>query len=270
MKVTIITVCYNREDTIRQAIESVLNQTYPEIEYIVVDGASTDGSIETIRREEVRCMTDEFRAAHPDFRFKFISEPDHGMYEAINKGIREATGDVIGLCHTDDKLFDEHTVENVVKEFVKHPETEMIYADGIFVNPENGKVVREWKGKNMRRWRLRCGWLPLHTTCYIRKDVYNKYGLYDESYKIAADTKFLLNVLYKQRINAASLPQCVVRMQMGGASTDMNRQKEMWKEDIRVFKEIGFRFPVWMKMMKMLWKPSQFVRGKFSRGYHKG
>lgn len=262
MKVTIITACYNRGKTIRRAMESVMAQSYPDIEYIVVDGASTDESLGNIKYEEIVIKTSGFRQKHPNFCLRIVSEPDHGMYEAINKGIRMATGDVIALCHSDDRLYDEHTVEMVANEFEKHPEADMVYADGVFVNSEKGKAVRVWKSENMRRWRLKCGWLPLHTTCYIKKEVYERYGLYDESYKIAADTKFLLDVLYRQRIRTAFLPQFVVKMQMGGASTDMNRQKEMWKEDIRVFRELGFCFPVWMKMMKMLWKPSQFIRGK--------
>lgn len=265
MRVSIITACYNRAGTIRNAIESVLRQTYHDIEYIVVDGNSTDGSVEILKSEERRVKSEEFRTDHPDFRFRYVSEPDHGMYEAINKGIRMASGDVIALCHSDDQLYDEHTVEKVVKEFEKNPDADMVYADGIFVNPENGTAVRVWKANTMRRWRLCCGWLPLHTTFYVRKDVFQRYGLYDESYRIAADTKFLLNVLYKHRTNAVYLPQYVVRMNMGGASTDMNRQREMWKEDVRVFKEIGFRFPVWMKLMKIMWKPSQFLRGKLMR-----
>lgn len=262
MKVTIITACYNRGKTIRRAMESVMAQTYSDIEYIVVDGASTDESLGNIKYEEMVIKTSGFRQKHPNFCLRIVSEPDHGMYEAINKGIRMATGDVIALCHSDDQLYDEHTVEKVVEMFVKHPEAEMLYANGVYVNAETEKNVRVWKGKKLSRWLLMCGWLPLHTTCYVRKEVYEKYGLYDENYKIAADTKFLLNVLYKQRIKTVLLPQFVVRMMMGGASTDMNRQKEMWKEDIRAFKELGFRFPVWMKMMKMIWKPSQFIRGK--------
>jgi len=262
MKVSIITACYNRGSTIRRAIESVIAQTYPDIEYIVIDGASTDDSVSVIKE----CLSSEkLRMKNKGLSVKFVSESDHGIYEAINKGIRMATGDVIALCHSDDQLYDEHTVEMVVEEFKKHPDADMVYADGIYVNPKSGKAVRVWKGGNMSRWRLKCGWLPLHTTCYIRKEVYNRYGLYDESYRIASDTRFLLDILYRQRIKTSFLPQFVVKMQMGGASTSRKRQKEMWKEDIRAFKEMGFRFPICMKMMKMMWKPSQFVRGKLIR-----
>lgn len=258
MKVSIITACFNRKGSVINAMESVMRQTYPDIEYIVVDGASTDGSTlvieECLRREEVRRKKEAFRV-------KYISEPDHGMYEAINKGIRMATGDVIALCHSDDQLYDEHTVEQVMRVFEQHPEADIVYADGLFVN-EHGKAIRVWKGGQNRRWKLNCGWLPLHTTFYIKKSVFDKFGLYDESYRIAADTKMLLRLLYKERLKTAYLNKYVVKMLMGGKSTAMNRQHEMWQEDVRVFQEIGFKHPRLMKVMKMAWKPMQFVRAK--------
>lgn len=264
MKVSIITACYNRAGTIRDAIESVLCQTYHDIEYIVVDGVSKDGSLEIIKSEECKANSEEFRAAHPNFSFRFISEPDHGMYEAINKGIRMATGDVIALCHSDDQLYDEHTVERMARLFEKHPEADLAYADGVFVN-EQGKAVRVWHGGGNRRWKLKCNWLPLHTTFYIKKRAYDQYGLYDETYKIAADTKLLMTLLYKERLRTAYLHRFVVRMRMGGASTDKDKVKEVWNEDIRVFKEMGFRFPAIMKIMKMMWKPQQFLKAKMMK-----
>ncbi len=246
MKVSIITSCYNRVKTIRDAIESVLAQTYPDIEYIVVDGGSTDGSREMIE-------------SYRDHITKIIFKADSGMYEGINNGIREATGDIIALCHSDDQLYDKHTVEKIVREFEKNNAVELVYADGIFSN-EQGKTVRVWQGKTFRHWKVRCGWLPLHTTCYAKREIFDKYGLYDESYRIAADTKFLLSLFFTHNITTAYLPQMVVNMRMGGASTDKGKRKAMWHEDIRVFREAGFRFPVVMKFLKMMWKPSQFVK----------
>lgn len=132
MKISIITSCYNREATIRDAIKSVLGQEYPDIEYIIVDGASTDGSVKVIR--------DTIKG--DEKRVKFISEPDHGMYEAINKGIRLATGDYIGLVHSDDFLYSPHTIANIVKQ-LETTHADFLYADGLFVNAENtDKVVR--------------------------------------------------------------------------------------------------------------------------------
>ena len=176
MKITLITSCYNRVSTIRGAIESVLAQDYPDIEYIIVDGASKDGSVEAIRGAI---------AGHED-KVKFISEPDHGMYEAINKGIRMATGDYIGLVHSDDFLYSSHTISDIVKK-LKETHADFLYGDGLFVNPENtDKVVRKWIGGTYRLWKVRHGWLPLHPTCYIRREVMLKRGLYNELYNIAA------------------------------------------------------------------------------------
>ena len=248
MKVSIITTCYNRETTIRGAIESVLAQDYPYIEYIVVDGASKDGSLDVIN---------EYRGKIT----KIVSEPDHGMYEAINKGIRMATGDVIGLVHSDDFLYDNHTISAIVDEFRK-TNADFIYGDGIYVNAENTqKVVRNWIGGKYYRWKVRCGWLPLHPTCYIRRDVMMREGLYDESYKIAADTDLLVRYLYKANLKVVYLKRKIIRMRMGGLSTDNEKRKAMWNEDIRLYSAHGFwAFPT--KIMKMMWKVPQFVEAK--------
>lgn len=249
MKVSIITSCYNREATVCGAIESVLAQDYPDIEYIVVDGASKDGSMEVIQK-------------YQDKITRVISEPDHGMYEAINKGIQMATGDVIGLVHSDDFLYDEHVISDVVKEF-ERTGADFVYGDGIFVNAADTKrVVRNWKGGSYSRWKVKCGWLPLHPTCYVRRDVMLREGLYNESYKIAADTDLLVRYLYKADLKVSYLKRKIVRMRMGGLSTDSAKRRMMWDEDIRVYRNHGFR-PVLTKLMKMMWKVPQFVEAKF-------
>ena len=249
MKVSIITSCCNRHDTIRGAIESVLAQDYSDIEYIIVDGASTDGTLDIVRKYE-------------NYGVKVLSEPDHGMYEAINKGIRMATGDVIGLVHSDDFLYDEHVISDIVKEF-EGSGADFVYGDGIFVDAANTeKVIRNWKSGNYAKWKVKCGWLPLHPTCYIRRDVMLKEGLYDESYKIAADTDLLVRYLYKADLKVSYLKRKIIRMRMGGLSTDNAKRRMMWDEDIRVYRNHGFR-PVLTKLMKMMWKVPQFVEAKF-------
>ncbi len=251
MKVSIITTCYNREATIRGAIDSVLAQDYPDIEYIVVDGASKDGSMAIINEYKDRIA-------------KVVSEPDHGMYEAINKGIRMATGDIIGLVHSDDFLYDNHTVSAIVEAF-KKTNADFIYGDGIFVNAENtNKVVRNWIGGSYYRWKVCCGWLPLHPTCYIRRDVMMREGLYDESYKIAADSELLVRYLYKAHLKVAYLKRKIIRMRMGGLSTDSEKRKAMWNEDIRLYTYHGF-WALPTKIMKMMWKVPQFVEAKFMK-----
>ena len=255
MKVSIITSSYNREKTIRGCIESVLAQDYPDIEYIIVDGASTDGSVEVIR---------DAIEGHED-RVKFISEPDHGMYEAINKGIRMATGDYIGLVHSDDFLYSPHTVSDIVRRLEK-THADFLYGDGLFVNAENtDKVVRKWIGGTYRLWKVRHGWLPLHPTCYIRREVMEKLGGYDESYMIAADTDLLVRYLLDNHVKTDYLKKYIVRMRMGGMSTDNSRRAKMWKEDIRVYSSHGFKHVTLTKIEKMLWKVPQFVMAKFMK-----
>lgn len=255
MKVSIITTCYNRAETIAGAIESVLRQDFQDIEYIVVDGASTDGSVDIIRR----MMSDSRWKGS----WKFISEPDHGMYEAINKGIGLATGDIIGLVHSDDFLYDCRVISDMVRIF-KETGADFIYGDGVYVNYQNTqKPVRYWIGGQYYRWKVRCGWLPLHPTCYIRRDVMIREGLYDESFKIAADTDLLVRYLYKAHLKVVYMHRRIIRMRMGGLSTDSEKRRQMWNEDVRLYTAHGFRPVVLTKLMKMAWKVPQFVEAKF-------
>ena len=245
MKVSIITSCYNRAATIRSAIESVLAQDYNDIEFIVVDGSSTDGSLDIIREYVDRISI-------------IISEPDHGMYEAINKGIRVATGEIIGLLHSDDFFYDNGVVGRIV-ERMKRTHADFLYGDGLFVNPDDtNKVVRNWIGGGYRLWKVRHGWLPLHPTCYIRRDVMMRQGLYNESYKIAADSDLLVRYLLTGGLTVTYLNEYIVRMRMGGLSTDSAKRKKMWEEDIRVYVSHGL-WPTLTKLEKMAWKVPQFV-----------
>lgn len=248
LKVTIITVCYNRVKTIREAIESVLAQDYPNIEYLIIDGHSSDGTMDVINE-------------YLDRIAKVISEPDHGMYEAINKGIRMATGDVIGLAHSDDMLYDSHVISDVVAQFEK-TNADLCYGNGIFVNDR--KVVRNWISGEFHRWKVKMGWLPLHPTCYFRKEVLLKGGLYDEHYKIAADTDLLVRYLYKYHLKISYLNRYIVRDRIGGLSTNTDNWKLMWKEDIKVYRSHGF-MPIPTKIMKMMWKVPQFITAKWQR-----
>ena len=256
MKVSIITTCYNRVGTILGAIESVLSQDYPDIEYIIVDGLSNDGSVDTIKS-----MMDDGRWKKS---WKFISEPDHGMYEAINKGIRMATGDTIGLVHSDDFLYDNHVISDVVKRF-EETNADILYGDGVFVNANDiNKPVRNWIGGTYHRWKVACGWLPLHPTCYIRREVMMREGLYDESYKIAADSDLLFRYLYMANLKVTYLKRKIIRMRMGGLSTDSAKRKMMWDEDVRMYRSHG-RWGVPTKIMKMMWKVPQFIEAKFMK-----
>lgn len=252
MKISIITTCYNREKTICGAMESVFVQDYGNIEYIIVDGASTDGSVDVVKK---------VMSGHEDM-VKFISELDNGMYEAINKGIRMATGDYIGLVHSDDFLYSPQTVSHVVEE-LERTHADFLYGDGLFVNSENtDRVVRKWIGGSYILWKVRHGWLPLHPTCYIRREVMERRGLYNESYQIAADSDLLFRYLLGGDITVTYLHEYIVRMRMGGLSTDSARWKQMWKEDFRMYRSHGMNATV-TKIEKMLWKVPQFIRAKF-------
>ena len=245
MKVSIITSCYNRAATIRSAIESVLAQDYNDIEFIVVDGSSTDGSLDIIREYVDRISI-------------IISEPDHGMYEAINKGIRVATGEIIGLLHSDDFFYDKGLIGRIVKRIIL-THSDCLFGDVLFVYPDNtNKVVRNWIGGGYRLWKVRPGWLPLHPTCYIRRDVMMRLGLYNESYKIAADSDLLVRYLLTNGLTVTYLNEYIVRMRMGGLSTDSAKRKKMWGEDIRVYSSHGL-WPTLTKLEKMAWKVPQFV-----------
>ena len=253
MKVSIITTCYNREKTIAQAIESVIGQDYPDIEYIVVDGASTDGSFKVVRSYGSRIA-------------KVISERDGGMYEAINKGIKMATGEIVGLLHSDDFLIHPHIISEIVERF-RRTSADIVYGDGLFVDAqETDKVIRDWRSGNYCRWKVRLGWLPLHPTVYIKRSAIDLYGLYNENYKIAADSDFLVRYLYKAHLKVEYLGKYVVRMRMGGLSTDSQKRKAMWKEDVEMYRENGF-WGVPEKILKMGWKVPQFVNAKLKRHF---
>ena len=259
MKISIITTCYNRVDTISNAMRSVFAQDYYNIEYIIVDGASKDGSQAVI--ENV------LKDAPENVQVKYISESDSGMYEAINKGIRMSTGEYIGLCHSDDLLYSHDTISHIVRN-IQNTDADFLYADGVFVNAEKlDKVIRRWIGGKYSRWKVRHGWLPLHPTCYIRRSVMERLGLYDERYKIAADTDLLVRYLSRTDLKVTYLKEFVIRMRMGGMSTDSAKRKKMWQEDIHVYQAHNFRHVTLTKIEKIMWKLPQFVFAKL-KGEH--
>jgi glycosyltransferase involved in cell wall biosynthesis len=224
MLVSIITICYNRSATIAKAIESVLNQDYPNIEYIVIDGNSTDGTQDVIESYSGKITT-------------YLSEPDKGMYDALNKGLQLATGDVVGLMHSDDEFYDTGVVSKIVAAFKNAPDTDGIYGDGVYVsNDTEESLVRNRIGGAYDFEKLKAGWLPLHPTVYLRKKVMEKLGYYDLSFKIASDTEFLLRYLYKHKIKMSYLDAYVVKMRMGGLSTSYKRAFEVLKEDYNIYK----------------------------------
>jgi len=239
MKITIITVCYNRKATIAKAIESVLSQNYDDIEYIIVDGNSTDGTKEIVE-------------SYGDKITQFISEPDKGMYDAINKGLRMATGDVIGLMHSDDEFYDDLVINRIVDRFDKESNIDGIYGDGIYIsNDIQERLIRNRIGGRFSIKKIKNGWLPLHPTVYLKKSTIDKNGLYNLDFKIASDTEFLLRYLYKHKINMSYINSYIVKMRMGGMSTSFKRAFEVLLEDYRIYKYHGLAaiFVVFSKKM---------------------
>ena len=207
MKISIITVVRNNVSTINDAIESVLSQTYKNIEYIIVDGSSTDGTVEVVQ-------------GYKDKIDKFISEKDHGVYDAMNKGIAMATGDVIGILNSDDIYFDKNSIESVVESF-RENKTESIFGDLYYVDKYDlNKVIRYWKSSDFKLGSFAKGWHPPHPTFFVKKEVYEKHGLYDLELKVSADFDLMLRFLEKYQISTTYLHKVLVKMRIGGQSNN--------------------------------------------------
>lgn len=206
MKLSLITVTYNSSKTLACTIESVLSQSYPNIEYIIVDGASKDNTVSIIKEYESKFQE----------RMKWISEPDKGLYDAMNKGIRMATGDVVGILNSDDLFMDNRVLEDIAKAF--DASTDVVFGNLYFVNQEDvNQIVRVWKGSPYKSFKS--GWHPAHPTFYVRREAYEKYGVFDTSFNVSADFELMLRLIEKHGIRTKYLDRYMVRMRMGGEST---------------------------------------------------
>ncbi len=247
MKVSIITTCLNREATIRGSIESVLSQTYPDIEYIVVDGKSQDGSLKIINE-------------YKDRIHHIVCEADNGMYEAINKGLRLATGDIVGFLHSDDVFYSKDTISRIVKEF-ENRDIEYVYGNGLYVTFGMDQVVRDWVSGEFDKEKLKHGWLPLHTTVFVKRHIFDRVGYYNEKYKIASDSDWQVRCLYLNDTKVSYIDEYIVRMRMGGISTSFRLTMRKWREDLQLFSEAGLN-PYFSLTYKVISKMPQFVYAK--------
>lgn len=208
MKVSIITVSYNSAATLDDAMKSVLRQTYNDIEYIVVDGKSNDGT------------TDIIRSFEPLFgdRLKWTSEKDSGIYDAMNKGVKMATGDIVGILNSDDFMTSDTVIEQMVSQFSE--DVDAVYGDVHFVKKDNlDKSVRYYSGRIFRPWMVRIAFLPPHPSLYLRREIFEKYGYYDSSLRISADFELIARLCFKHRVPMKYIHLDFVTMRMGGAST---------------------------------------------------
>jgi Glycosyltransferases involved in cell wall biogenesis len=205
VKISIITAVYNNREHVGACIQSVLSQTYSNVEYIIVDGESTDGTVEVIRSFEGSVA-------------KWVSEPDKGIYDALNKGIGMATGDVTGILHSDD-LFGSHQILEHVAGVFEQTGCDAVYGDLVYVSrTDSEKVIRYWKSAPFDVRRFKQGWMPAHPTLFLKKKVYDTYGLFDLRFKIAADYDLILRTLASGKLKCEYLPEIITRMRVGGTS----------------------------------------------------
>ncbi len=223
MNLSIITAVRNGAETLRGCIESVKKQTV-SAEHIIIDGASTDGTFDIVA---------QYRSSIA----KVISEPDQGIYDALNKGIRLASGDVIGLLHGDDFYAHERVLETVMDVFEKQ-NVDSCYGDLLYVYKNDiDKVIRYWKSSEYRPGKFKYGWMPPHPTFFVKREIYEKYGYFNTDFRIAADYELMLRFLEKHRISTCYIPQVLIKMRLGGASN--KSLKNMWmksSEDYRAWK----------------------------------
>lgn len=202
-KISLITVTFNAGSTISRCIESVIGQNFTNIEYIVIDGGSTDNTLEIL---------DQYKA----YINVFVSEPDKGIYDAMNKGIKLANGDVIGMLNADD-FFMDSTVSGTIADIFSQQNAEIVYGDLDYISLQ-GKIVRKWRSGAYERNKFKYGWMPPHPTFYCKKDLFKQFGLYSLEYGTAADYELMLRFMYLHKIKAFYVPKVLVKMNIGGAS----------------------------------------------------
>ncbi len=245
--ISVVTAVYNSRDTVGQALDSVFSQSHPNIESVVIDGASTDGTQAVIERYRNRIGT-------------FISERDQGIYDALNKGIHHASGDVVGFLHADDLFAHENVLARIADAF-SDPKVDAVYGDLVYVRHEDvNQIVRYWRAGSFDMDALRRGWMPPHPTFYVRRSIYERLGAFDTRYRIAADYDSVLRFLAHGGIHAAYIPEVLIRMRVGGISNRSLRSiLRKSREDLEVTRrnKIG---GIGTVLQKNFSKVSQFWR----------
>lgn len=248
MKLSIITVCYNSEETIRDSIESVVSQNYKDIEYIIVDGGSTDNTLGIIKE-------------YGDKISKVISERDEGLYDAMNKGVSLATGDVIGILNSDDVYENNEVISKVAREFEKE-NVDGVYGDLVYVDRLNLDMVkRYWKAGQYKPGKFLSGWMPPHPAFFVKRKVYQKNGQFNTSFRTAADYEIMLRFIHGAGITVSYLPEIITRMRVGGLSNSSLRHRiNANKEDRRAWEINNLTPKFYTLWLKPLSKITQFIK----------
>jgi glycosyltransferase len=246
MKVSIVTVTFNSERFLEDCIRSVQMQQYKNIEHIIIDGKSTDGTVEIIKKNENGIA-------------RWVSETDRGIYDAINKGMAMATGEVIGVLNSDDVLDNDRVITDIVNAFLTGKK-DVVYGDlEVVAQDDTTKVLRIWKGQPFNRNRFRYGWMPAHPTFYVKRSLIGIFGGYETHYFTAADYEFMARYLYQHKVPATYLPELIVRMRTGGASNKNLKQRlRANRRDYLAMKRNKIPFPLIASILKPLIKLHQF------------
>ncbi|TDG36716.1 glycosyltransferase [Pedobacter changchengzhani] len=245
MKISIITVVFNAERYLEDCIKSVLAQTYGDIEYIVIDGGSTDGTLTILEKYQSKIH-------------KLVSEKDNGLYDAINKGIRLATGAIIGLLNADDMLADCAVIEKVAQSFIREPKVDGVYGDLNYIHPETKKIIRAWRSKSATYLDISKGWMPAHPTLYLRRSLFNQFGYYALDLGTVADYDLIIRYFFTHKIKTFYLPILMVNMRSGGASNHSISARWMALiQDYHALKRNDVKFPLYVLFRKKFDKLAQ-------------
>ncbi|MDD4939884.1 MAG: glycosyltransferase family 2 protein [Candidatus Omnitrophica bacterium] len=248
MKISIITGVLNRAGTMESCIKSVLSQTYKGIEYIIIDGGSTDGTLDIINRYKDKIAVT-------------VSSPDKGIYYALNKGIGFSTGDAVGFLHSDDFYAHEKVVERVADVFEREG-VDSCYGDLQYVNRDDpGKIIRYWRASGFSYEKFKYGWTLPHPTFFVRKSIYERYGCFNTDFKISADYELMLRFLLKNRISIGYIPEILINMRRGGLSNKGLKNIIIKRlEDYNAWKVNGLKINFGIVFLKNLVKAPQFIR----------
>jgi len=246
LKISIITVSYNSAETIKDTIESILSQDYENIEYIIIDGGSTDNTVDIVKK-------------YADKIDYFVSEADNGIYDGMNKGIKAATGDIVGILNSDDFYPNSYVISNVAKTFTSQ-DCDAVYGDLVYVKEnDTSKIARYWQSGEYTIKKIKNGWMLPHPTFFVKKEMYDRHGYYNTDLKSAADYEMILKLLYKKNISVFYIPMILVKMRMGGRSNAsiMNRVRAN-KEDGLAWTKNQLNKPMFVRIKKPLQKIRQF------------